>query len=417
MFREPQLNSNGGRANRLAARMLKRVLPLAPAATLWTCGDLGGAGHLQDADRFVALELDTVYEIGLNEGEHFFGRVTSIGFDASGRLHVLDTDAHEVTSWDGDGRMIRRFGSRGDGPGEFRTPRGAYVFRDGTVAVLDIGHRALVTFDPAGEHVENIRLANPVPGNSAVTLTGLRLVGPHDPWMASGSTRDNKLPVYRFSIENDSLRSARLFVAWRSTEDDDVSFAPYLRHAALPDDRIVVADSAVGYRIDIISTEGTVDGTLERPVAPWPVSEAVMEAERERLIAGLLDERGLAQAVEEIQAAMGIRFGNEVDFSRFQENSRALVEDRRFASHIPVIDRLRADWDGRIWVVRSDAAGGGDGPIDLITVDGGYLGSWLPGDLGLPAAFGPDGLMAYRRTDELEQQSVLVVRLASIAPT
>lgn len=81
-----------------------------------------------------------------------------------------------------------------------------------------------------------------------------------------------------------------------------------------------------------------------------------------------------------------------------------------------MIDRLRADRDGRIWVVRSDATGGRDGPIDLITVDGGYLGNWLPGDLGLPAAFGPDGLMAYRRTDDLEQVSVLVVRLVSIAP-
>ena len=396
--------------------MFKRALPpMVLAATLWACGDSGGAGRLQDADRFVALELDTVYEIGLNEDEHFFGRITSIGFDASGRLHVLDTDAHEVTSWDGDGRMIRRFGSRGDGPGEFRIPWGAYVFRDGTVAVLDVGHRALVTFDPAGEHVGNIRLARPVPGNSAVTLAGLQLVGPHDPWMTSGNTRDNERPVHRFSLENDSLRSELLFVAWRSTEDD-VSFVPSLRHAALPDGRIVAADTAVGYRIDIISTEGTIDGTLERPVAPWPVTEEVMEAERERLIAEILDERGLAQAMEEIQSAMGIRFRNEVDFSQFQEDSRALVEDRRFAGHIPVIDRLRADWDGRIWVVRSDATGGGDGPIDLITVDGGYLGSWLPGDLGLPAAFGPDGLMAYRRTDDLEQASVLVVRLVSIAP-
>lgn len=396
--------------------MFKRVFPpITLAATLWACGDFGGAGQLQDADRFIALELDTIHEIGRNEDEHFFGRVTSIGFDASGRLHVLDTDAHEVTSWDGDGRMIRRFGARGDGPGEFRNPWGVYVFRNGTVAVVDVGHRALVTFNPAGEHAGNIRLANPVPGNSAVTLAGLQLVGPHDPWMTSGSARDNERPVYRFSLENDSLRSELLFVAWRST-DDDVSFVPSLRHAALPDGRIVAADSAVGYRIDIISTEGTIDGTLERPVAPWPVTEEVMEAERERLIANILDERGLAEAMEEIQSAMGIRFGNEVDFSQFQEDSRALVEDRRFAGHIPVIDRLRADWDGRIWVVRSDATGGGDGPIDLITVDGGYLGSWIVGDLGLPAAFGPDGLMAYRRTDELEQESVLVVRLVSIAP-
>lgn len=406
------MNGVSGMSRPSTIDMVRHVL-LSAAVTVGVgaCDDAHRAAGLRDADRFVALEMDTIYQIGLDGDGHYFGRVSSIGFDASGRLHVLDTDAHEVTSWADDGRMIRRFGSRGDGPGEFRTPRGAYVFRDGTVAVRDIGHRALVTFDSVGEHVGNIRMAGGrVPGNRAVVLAGMRLVGPHDPWMTSGSTPDSERPVYRFSLERDSLRSELLFVAWRSTEDD-MSFVPTLRHAALPDGRIVVADSAVGYRIDIVSTEGAIDGTLERAVTPWPVTEEVMEAERERLIAGLPDERALARAVEEMQAAMGIRLANGVDHAETMENSRALIADRRFASHIPVIRRLRADWDGRIWVVRSDATGGGDGPIDLITVDGGYVGSLHQEYLVLPSAFGPDGMMAYRRTDEFDRQGILVVRL------
>ena len=395
---------------------LKRPLPpTLLAATLWACGDGAGAGSLHEPDRFVALELDTVYQVGLDEDEHYFGRIGSIGFDGLGRLHVLDFDAHEVTAWDGDGGMVRRVGARGDGPGEFRTPQGAYVFRDGAVAVLDIGHRALVTFDSAGRHVGNLRLGSPVPGNGAVVLEGARLVGPHDPWMTSGRARDEERPVYRFSLADDSLASELLYVAWRSTEDD-VSFVPHLRFAALPDGRIVAADSAVGYRIDIISTEGAVEGTLERPVAPWPVSEEVMEAERERLNAGLLNERDLARVIEETQAAMGIRFNTEIDWSRTMENSRALIAERRFAGHVPVIHRLRADRDGRIWVARSDSTGGGDGPIDLVTADGGYLGTLLPGDFGVPAAFGPDGLMAYRRTDDFGRERVLVVRLVAFGP-
>ena len=391
--------------------MLRRIVLAATLTVgLGACEDAYRADSLQDSDRLITLATDTVYHIGIiTQDEHDFVWISSVGFDASGRLHVLDTDAHEVTSWDGDGRMIRRFGSRGDGPGEFQTPRGAYVFRDGTVAVLDIGHRALVTFDSAGRHAGNIRLARPVPGNRAVALEGMRLVGPHEPWMTSGSTTDNERPVYRFSLETDSLGSELLFVAWRSTEDD-MSFVPSLRHAALPDGRIVAADSAVGYRIDVISTEGAIDGTLERSVAPWPVSEEMMKAERERLVADLPGERGVARGLEEMQASMGIRLP-EVDLSQVLEDSRARIAERRFASHVPVIDRLRADWDGRIWVVRSDSTGGGDGPIDLITVDGGYLGTWHPGDLGLPLAFGPDGLMAYRRTDEFGRQSILVVRL------
>ena len=32
----------------------------------------------------------------------------------------------------------------------------------------------------------------------------------------------------------------------------------------------------------------------------------------------------------------------------------------------------------------------------------------------MPKAFGPDGLMAYRETDELDVQTILVVRLVSL---
>ena len=395
-------------------------------ALLAGCGDGEGAGNLEEtgpadqrgrrslasgaSDRSITLATDTLYHIGITEDEHYFVRISSVGFDASGRLHVLDAEQHEVTTWDVGGRMVRSFGSAGYGPGEFQIPRTAYVWGNGTVAVLDIAHRALVTFDSAGQHVQNTRLpSGPVPGDRAAALEGARLVGPDEPWITIGDVTGDVQPVYLFSTGGDSLESELWFDAWQSTEEK-TSFLPDLRIAALPDGEIVMADSAVGYRLQIIASDGTVGGILERPVAPWPVSEEAKSAERERL-ASQVSERQLARAREEMQSLMGIRFTNEVDMSSVQADYLAGLEDRRFASHIPVIHHLMTDWDGLIWVARSDSVGGEDGPIDLITADGGYVGTWQPGDLGLPLAFGPEGLMAYRRIDEFGRPSILVVRL------
>ncbi len=51
----------------------------------------------------------------------------------------------------------------------------------------------------------------------------------------------------------------------------------------------------------------------------------------------------------------------------------------------------------------------GPGPIDIITPEGGYLGT-VP-DSRLPNAFGPDGLAAYVQLDELGVPTVVVRRV------
>ena len=45
------------------------------------------------------------------------------------------------------------------------------------------------------------------------------------------------------------------------------AFEPVLRAGVLPDGRIAVVDS-LGYRVKLVDLDGTVTGTLERPVAP-----------------------------------------------------------------------------------------------------------------------------------------------------
>ncbi|MDE2980685.1 MAG: hypothetical protein OXU74_05750 [Gemmatimonadota bacterium] len=162
-----------------------------------------------------------------------------------------------------------------------------------------------------------------------------------------------------------------------------------------PDGRLALADS-IGYRVKLIGLDGSLAGVIERPIAPLPVNEAIMEAERERY--------------RETSA----RFANIM--SQTFQMEREGAEGLAFADEVPVVADLKVDWEDRIWVTRSGADGDDDGSTDIVTPDRRYIGTLAAGGLRTPDAFGPDGLLAYIELDELEVPTVRVVRLVSLEP-
>ena len=90
---------------------------------------------------------------------------------------------------------------------------------------------------------------------------------------------------------------------------------------------------------------------------------------------------------------------------------RAQLESTEFFHEVPVVRSLRTSPAGTIWVRRSGGQPGSNGPIDLIAVDGRYLGSFAPEATHMPSAFGPDGLVAFVERNDLDVQIVIVKRL------
>ena len=93
------------------------------------------------------------------------------------------------------------------------------------------------------------------------------------------------------------------------------------------------------------------------------------------------------------------------------EFRRGQIEATEFYHELPALRGLRTSRKGTIWVRRRGDEPGSNGPIDLITPDGRYLGSYAPGVTALPSAFGPDGLVAFIEKDEFDVQTVVVKRL------
>ena len=174
------------------------------------------------------------------------------------------------------------------------------------------------------------------------------------------------------------------------------AFEPALDYGLLTDGRLALIDS-IGYRVKVIGLDGTVAAIVERPIAPIPVDDAIMEAERERY-----RQRGTA----------GVESGARRDIQVEREGAEA----RTFADEVPVLYGLKVDWEDRIWVARRGPTGEDDGPTDIVTSDGDYVGTLTPEGLRTPDAFGPGGLMAFVETDDFDVPIVRVVRLVALRP-
>ena len=388
------------------------------------CGDSAGGpgaggppGTLEGPDVMMTAVTEDVYTVGAYMGEDWesFGVLADVAFDGAGNAHILDMGADRIVVVAPDGSFVRMVGGSGEGPGEFRTPSSLHVYRDGGYVVGGVS--AIDIFAPGGEHLRRMPV-NP--------LTGF-------PFLNSKALPDGSFVsiVLRFDLERSRRGLAQLdppgrpldvfpiehgkpellYTAWELPEEDagrrnaarsssdgtsrlsaGRAFEPSLHFEVISDGRLAVVDS-IGYRVKLIARDGRVVGAVERPIVPLAVTEEMKDAQRERYRA------------REVPSNVGI--------FRVERES---VDKMTFADEVPVIANIAVDWEDRIWVERTGEDGTGPGPTDIVTPDGGYVGT-LPADgVRIPSAFGPNGLMAYIETDDVGIQVVRVIRLNSLQP-
>ena len=122
------------------------------------CGDAGRGARREpraggDYSAGPPLQHAVIWELGdPRSGSPEFGSIQSVAVHSDGSIFVLDALNSEVIAVSADGKLIRRFGSKGDGPGELRAPKSIAVARD-TVFVLD---RTLKLFATSGSPIGTI---------------------------------------------------------------------------------------------------------------------------------------------------------------------------------------------------------------------------------------------------------------------
>ncbi|MCY4572207.1 MAG: hypothetical protein OXF01_05340 [Gemmatimonadetes bacterium] len=371
--------------------------------------------NLPAEDRPLTPDFEELYRVGSATGADWeqFGNVRDVGFDGAGRLYVFDNQADRVTVVGPDGEFLWAFGRPGDGPGEFRGADGLAVMRDGRVVLADMGHRAYHIFGADGSFERMVQMA-PEPG--AVTITDLlpdpggeaifSAVGAQT-LSASGVTRGatppTSKPVERMTITGDEAIKDTVAEGWLFPGGPwpRPVFGPMMLAGVLPDGSVAFSDSSA-YAIKIARPEAGVWRILKRPFQPIRVTNRVIETATERQIR-IYEARGVPPIVIN---------GENVALESPRESVVDYFDLVGFFDEVSIVRGLGTGWDGEIWVRRHGEEPGNDaGPIDVLTMDGRYIGTYAEGEVALPAAFGPDGLIAFIERDEMDVKHVVVKRL------
>ena len=390
-------------------------------------GVLGGNGvgaqevvDLPAEDLPLPGDLELVYRIGSTEAVaewEQFSTILGVGFDAAGSLYLLDGTgtraARRGVVVDRSGRHMRNFGGPGEGPGEFRVGRELIVWGDGRSLVVDMtGYHV---FSPGGEFERMVRETG---GFGAVARAGLRpeRTGSHAVLVRADRS------ILRVDMSSEAV-GIRVLVdqAWapgssgpasRVVDFEDMldelgeewGFEPEILFDALPTGGVAFSDSST-YAIKLTDASGSISRILRRPIRPLPVTERRKHAERERR----LEEESNRQATA-IEGDPPPQILSMIN--RYMEAQRARVENMQFYPEVPVVAAVRVTGKGTLWIERSMEPGASEpGPIDVIGSGGRYVGTFPAGQLKMPDAFGPDGLVAFIETDEFDVPAITVRRL------
>lgn len=427
-------------------RCLRSAIPLSLFLLSATPATAQEIIELPADDSPLSADFQEVFRVGSFDGPEWqqFGAILEAAFDGAGNLYLLDLHAYRIVVVDPAGDLVRFIGRHGEGPGEFSFPGFLTAMADGRAVVGDIsGHRSFQVFDRDGTLDRSVRTGDDLlnirgriypdgGGQDAVIVSGalVTIESMRPPGM---ETPPGKRPIVRLALDGGAVVRETITYAWdppsagvitfrvnghEITTGDQTppprTFDPGLFVGPLPGGGIAFSDSTT-YAIKLTEPDGAVSRILRRTFFPQPVTDRILEAEIERQ----LDEYVAAEASMSAQPQRVIdgRTGEAVGglprdmmLEGLRRTRRAYIEALPSADEIPVVVDMRTTWEGEIWVRRRGEDLLSDGPIDVLTTDGRYLGSY-PSDTTMPTAFGPGGLLAFVERDEVGLHRVVVKRV------
>jgi hypothetical protein len=221
---------------------------------------------------------------------------------------------------------------------------------------------------------------------------------------AAKATTLYEIPMPRPKIQESGRSGGRMVMVMFAPP----VFGPPIAWAGLPNGSVVVAHEPE-YAIKLVDPAGRVARVIERSQKPRKVTKRDQDRAREQREEQLRSPSGSPGIrVTSDNGRMSYSFGG-AGGAPSREQIQEQLRNMTFAEVMPLIQSLRADPLGRIWVQRTPDEVGDTGPIDLLGPDGRYIGTLY--EQKVPDGVSPSGLAAYIERDELDVQRVAVRRL------
>lgn len=387
--------------------------------------------RLPEQDRRLAGTAAEVFSIGKAEGaEHeMFGEISGVVFDAQDNLYVLDRQAKRVMVYDRNGRFLRQIGKEGEGPGELIAPMQLMLGSDGVLIVSDLGRFGYSLFRTDGTYVRNVTTEGLLPLSRAGlswhprggVVGAFAQMGGREPgsppqistaeplmFVPLGGGQPSRvfaLPS-RDQVTQSTTPGGAGQVNVQMMRRPPPAFTPSTLFGVLPDGNVALSFTS-GYTVRVVDLSGQTLRYLQRPMRVRLTTdrdrEQARQARREQMASG----RG--RVAISVGAGPGGGSGPRPRGAPSEAELNRMMGEMEFADTIPALQGLRVSPSGKLLVERTGASVGDPGPVDVITPDGQYLGTFM--DIGLPDAISRSGLAAWIEYDDDQIGRVVVRRL------
>ena len=128
------------------------------------------------------FQISEELSIGVAEGydEYSFIRLWYLAVDENENIYAMDQGASKVKVYMPNGKHLRSFGSKGQGPGEFENPNKIFITNHGQLIVEDF-IRSLTYFSLSGDFIKSIYTSSLFPTEIAVCPNGQIFAITHEP--------------------------------------------------------------------------------------------------------------------------------------------------------------------------------------------------------------------------------------------
>ena len=325
------------------------------------------------------LTLEPTLSIGALEGpeELLFDRIATVVRDGEGNFIVADNGAGEIRVFDAGGQHLRSFGSRGEGPGEFRALVGAWPFADGSIVAADRQLRRISRFDSRGvlldagtlTGVDGMDMATPVgPGGSGTFLSRIRP-------LPMPSASESPLEGLEDAFGGDEA-PPEYYLRYRldGTLVDTLASHPGVMMS------VSASGSGANIALNLLrvpfspepSAHGSSGGVVLTGGAVYEVSVFARTGTLTRIVR--LDEAATPRTDEHLEAYVR---GSSNPLAEDEASIRAIIANYRempLPETLPAYTDLRTAGTGELWARRYSQRGASDHRWDVFGADGHYLG-------------------------------------------
>lgn len=213
-------------------------------------------------------------------GEPLFSQLWDFVVDADGRIYIADTGDAVIRAFGPDGRPLFRFGGKGEGPGEFRSPSYLGFRPDGNLLVLDFRSRRTSLFDPSGGFLKGINMSDSLLNHLHCIMNDSYLTSEYVTDDTGDKPFARRRYINRYDFEGNKLNSlgefknpeTRTIRIGNSMGGITVPFSTQSVFAADHQRKLLYHCLTEAYRIEVFDPAGGIVRRFDRPYTRLPLT-------------------------------------------------------------------------------------------------------------------------------------------------